>query len=81
MISFGITNAQITFFGEHLDKCMVALIDNTLIYTWSIKEHDEELQILYLTQKDQVIAWALSQVRSMDMEHFSGTDDPIAAHD
>jgi hypothetical protein len=51
-MSFGLTNAPAYFmylmnmvFMEYLDKCVVVLIDDILVYSRSEEEHEEHLRL------------------------------------
>ena len=52
-MSFGLTNAPLNFmcmmnsiFSKYLDKFVVVLIDDILVYSKSKKEHKEHLRIV-----------------------------------
>lgn len=56
VLPFGLTNAPATFmclmnsvFHQYLDKFVLIFIDNILIYSWTMEEHQEHLRIVLQT--------------------------------
>ena len=64
VVPFGLTNAPATFmclmngiFRKYLDKFIIVLLDDILIYSKSEKEHEENLRItLQLLRENQLYA-------------------------
>src|SRR3954465_5673211 len=60
VMSFGLTNAPATFsrlmnyiFMEYLDKFVVAVLDDVLIYSKNEEEHDEHLRLILAKLREQ----------------------------
>jgi hypothetical protein len=67
MVTFGLTNAPAYFmylmnkiFMEYLDKFVVVLIDDILVYSKSEKEHEEHLHLVLQKLRDHRLYAKLS---------------------
>eukprot|EP00253_Pinus_taeda_P019573 PITA_19573 len=59
VLPFGLTNAPATFmclmnsvFHKYLDKFVLIFIDDILIYSWNIQEHEEHLRLVLQTLRE-----------------------------
>ena len=59
VMPFGLTNAQVTFmdlmnraFRDFLDKFVIVFIDDILVYSCSLVDHQKHLQLVLQTLKD-----------------------------
>ena len=65
MISFGLTNTPIAFidlmnrvFEEYLDKFVIVFIDDILVYSCTVEEHELHLKIvLEKLREKKLYAW------------------------
>jgi hypothetical protein len=68
ILPFGLTNAPGVFmslmngvFREYLDKFIQVLIDDILIYSWMIEEHDEHLRLVLQCLREHNLFGKLSK--------------------
>ncbi|XP_020989576.1 uncharacterized protein LOC110276798 [Arachis duranensis] len=75
VMSFGLTNAPTLFmdymnrvFRPFLDKFMVVFIDNILVYSKTVKEHEEHLRIVLQILKERKLYAKLSKCEFLEGE-------------
>ena len=60
VMSFGLTNAPAAFmalmnrvFQSYLDKFVIVFIDDILVYSWSMEEHEDHLRTVLQTLREK----------------------------